>query len=262
MKKFGIIKSLGIDMKRAFLSGKFFFSVILGVAICYFALFFCANYKSTTIHKFIMLHDRSQSFLAYIAGILSYALCFYDDFMYGNIKNLMGRVSVKNYVFSKTVAAISSALVAFVLGKLIFALVYSIDSPVCTSETLDMIPSSIMYIDLIKEGHYIGYFFFTSVQKALYCAVLCQIVMLVSVLIPNKAVVFCLPIAVFYVCNFYIKSLIKNDLFNFSRVFDGITRIFDNDWYGFGYAVLAAFIMYWCLYRMTLYFIRKKVHDE
>lgn len=262
MRKNNLFRLIRIDMKRAFISYKFFCSVILGVTICYFTLLFCGHYKSETIHKFIMLHDRSQSFLAYIAGILSYALCFYDDFLYGNIKNVIGRVSIKDYVFSKTFAAIFSTIAAFVLGKLCFALVYSIDSPICLPETLDRIPFSIMYIDLIKNGHYLSYFFFMSLQKALYCAILCQVVMLISVFIPNKAAVFCLPIAVFYVCNFYINNLVKDDLFNFSRIFDGMTRIFDYDWYGLGYSVLVAFIMYWCLYHLTLRSIRKKVYHE
>mgnify|MGYP001030979765 CR=1 FL=1 len=262
MKKASISKLMRIDMKRAIVSYKFFCSILLGTAICYFTLIFCGNYKSETIHKFIMIHDRSQSFLAYIVGIIPYALSFYDDFLYGNIKNVMGRVSIKDYVFSKTVVAVFSTIIAFIFGKLCFVIVYSIDTPICLPETLDRIPFSIMYIDLIKDGHYISYFFLTSFHKALYCAILCQVVMLISIIIPNKAVVFCLPIGVFYICNFYITNLIKDSFLNFSRIFDGMTKIFDNDWYGLGYSILVAFIIYWWLYRLTLHFIRKKVHCE
>lgn len=261
MKKMELFKIMKIDLKRAFISYKFFLSIILGVAVCYFTLSFCANYKSETIHKFVLLHDRSQSFLAYIASIISYSLCFYDDFLYGNYKNVLGRIKMKNYVFSKTAAAIVSTIAAFVLGKLCFVFIYSIDTPICLPETLSRI-SLVMYSDLIKKGHYISYFFFTSFQKALYCAVLCQIVMLVSILIPNKAVMYCLPVAIFYICNFYINSLVKEDYFSFTRIFDGVTTIFDNDWYGLGYAVFIAFIVYWGLYWLTLRLVRKKVHDE
>lgn len=262
MKEPELFKIMRIDLKRAFISYKFLLSIILGVAVCYFTLSFCGNYKSETIHKFIYMHDRSQSFLAYIAGIISYSLCFYDDLLYGNYKNVLGRVKMKNYVLSKTVAAVVSTMAAFVLGKLCFVFTYSLDTPVCLPETFNLIPLNIMYIDLIKKGHYLSYFFFISFQKALYCAILCQIVMLVSILIPNRAVVFCLPVAVFYVCNFYLKSLIQSDYLNFSRIFDGVTKIFENDWYGLGYAVFIAFIVYWGLYRLTLRLVRKKVHDE
>lgn len=86
--------------------------------------------------------------------------------------------------------------------------------------------------------------------------------MLVSIMIPNKAVVFCLPIAIFYVCNFYINNSIRFEPLNYSRIFDGITRIFDNDLYGMEYAILVALITCWILYRFTVYVVRKKVYYE
>lgn len=262
MKKTELFKVIRIDLKRAFVSYKFILSIILGVAVCYFTLAFGTHYKSETIHKFVLLHDRSQSFLAYIVGIISYALCFYDDFQYGNISNVIGRVKIRNYVFSKTVVAIFSTIAAFVLGKLCFVFVYSIDTPLCGPETLSRLPYDMIYSDLIRKGHYISYFFFTSFQKALLCAMLCQVVMLVSILIPNKAVVFCLPVAVFYVCNFYLSNFLKEDYLKFTRIFDGVTNLFYNDWLGLGYAVLIAFAVYFGLYRSTLLLVRKKVHDE
>lgn len=60
MKKIDIIKIIRIDMTRAFFSYKFLVSIFLGIGVCYFTLLFCGDYKSETIHKFIMLHDRSQ----------------------------------------------------------------------------------------------------------------------------------------------------------------------------------------------------------
>lgn len=262
MKIKDMMKIMKIDMTRAFISFKFLISILGGVGVCYFTLLFCGNYKSETIHKFIMLHDRSQSFLAYIMAITAYALCFYDDFSYGNIKNVVGRVKIKDYVFSKSVAAIFSTIIAFVLGKICFVYIYSMDTPICLPETWDRIPDSIMYMDLIKKGNYLRYFFFTSIHKALYCGILCQVVMLVSILIPNKAVVLCLPMAVFYVCNFYMNNLIKAEFLNYSRIFDGITNIFDNDWYGLAYGIMVACITYCLLYRLTLYFVGKKVHND
>ena len=113
MKKKEIFPVIKQDFMRAVLSWKFVISIILGVVICYFTVAFCGNYKSETIHKFIMLHDRSQSFLAYIAGILPYALCIYDDFTCGNIKNVLGRINVKHYILSKNLIAILTTIVAF-----------------------------------------------------------------------------------------------------------------------------------------------------
>ena len=262
MRKNNIIMILKNDMTRAFISLKFAISVLLGIGVCYFTLLFCGNYRSTTVHKFIMLHDKSQSFLAYIIAIMAYALCFYDDFLYGNIKNILGRINMKEYVLSKTVAAILSTIAAFVLGKLFFVLLHSIGSPICLPETKDMIPRNIMYIDFIINGHYLSYFFLTSFQKALYCAILCQTVMLVSILISNKAVVFCIPMAVFYVCNFYINYNLGNKFYNYTRIFDGVTRIFEHDWSGLIYAIGLACITYYFLFRLTLYIITRKVHYE
>lgn len=257
-----ILKVIKVDFYRAFFSGKFIVSILMGAGICYFTLLFCGNYKSETVHKFIMLHDRSQSFLAYVVSIIAYALCFYDDFYYGNIKNIVGRICLNEYVFSKSIAAICSTICAFVMGKMLFVVIHSVSNPICLPETLNRIPSSIMYISLIYEKHYMYYFFVSSVQKALYCAVLCQIVMLISIIIPNKSLVFCLPIAVFYVWNFYVNSRLNDDFLNLSRVFDGVTRIFENDLNGFFYAVVMACLLYYFLFRLTLYIIKKKVHYE
>lgn len=257
--KLQIIK---VDIVRAFLSWKFVISVVLGILVCYFTLLFCGNYKSDTIHKFIMLHDRSQSFLAYIVGIISYALCFFDDFAYGNIRNIVGRINIKSYIFSKTAVAITSTICAFIMGKLLFVGIYSFNSPICLPETLSRIPSDILYTDLIEKQNYISYFFMTSIHKAFYCAILCQVVMLISIVIPNKAVVFSIPVAVFYVLNFYINSIIGSSAFNFSRIFDGITRIWRNDIFGFCYTLIIALLTYYILYRLTFRVMRKKVYDE
>lgn len=262
MRKYNIVMILKNDMARAFISFKFIISILLGVGVCYFTLLFCGNYRSSTVHKFIMLHDMSQSFLAYIIAIMSYALCFYDDFLHGNIKNILGRINMKDYVLSKTMAAILSTIAAFVLGKIFFVLLLSVDSPICTAETIDIIPRNIMYIGFIKNGHYLFYFFLTSFQKALYSAVLCQIVMLVSMLVFNKAAVFCIPIAVFYVCNFYINYNLGSKIFNYTRIYDGVTRIFEHDWSGLAYAIGLACVTYYFLYRLTLYIITRKVHYE
>lgn len=262
MKGKNTLQIIKVDFIRAFLSWKFIISIVLGTLVCYFTLLFCGNYKSDTIHKFIMLHDRSQSFLAYIVGIISYALCFFDDFEYGNIRNIVGRIKINDYIFSKTLAAITSTISAFVVGKLLFVGIYSLSSPICLPETLSRIPSDILYTNLIERQNYVGYFLMTSVNKAFYCAILCQVVMLISIVIPNKAVVFSIPIAVFYVLNFYVNSKIESSAFNFSRIFDGITRIWENDKYGFSYALIVALLTYYILYRLTIWIMRKKVYNE
>lgn len=262
MRGLCLVRALKQDMKRAFWSWQFLLSILLGAAVCYFTLQFCENYRSTTVHKFVLLHDRSQSFLAYIVGILPFALCLYDDFANRNIQNMLGRISLPVYMFSKTCAAISSTILSFVLGKLLFVFVYSLSSPICLPETLNIIPTSILYMSMLENNNYNAFFIMSSLQKALYCAILCQMVMLVSILIPNKAVVFSLPIVVFYVLNFYVNNHINAEYLNFTYIFDGVTRLLEKDSHNFIYASLIALISYCFLYYITLSIMRKKVYRE
>jgi len=258
------LRVLRMDLKRAFFSWKFVMSVILGGAVCFFTLLFCGSYRRDTLYEFVLLHDRSQVFLAYIAGILAYALCFYEDFSHGNIRNVAGRIRIPIYVLSKTIAALLSAICAFTLGKFLFIALYSINHPVCMADTLSAIPgSSRLYYNLLIEEHYFSFFFITSLQKALYCGILCQVVMIVSILIPNKAVVFSIPIAAFYVLTFYVNSMTgMSEYLNFTLIFDGHTRIWQEDGVSFGYSVMVALISYFILYRLTLWVVRKKVYHE
>lgn len=65
--------------------------------------------------------------------------------------------------------------------------------------------------------------------------------MTVSLLIPNKAVVYSLPIAIFYVLNFYINTKLGVEYLNFSRIFDGATKIWPYDWLSFIYSIFTVF---------------------
>jgi len=258
------LHALQMDLKRAFLSWRFVVSVVLGGAVCYFTLLFCGPFRRDTLYEYVLLRDRSQVFLAYIAGVLAYSLCFYDDFKYGNIQNVTGRIRIPTYVMSKTIAAVLSAICAFILGKFLFIALYTVNHPICLPDTLNTIPTtSRLYYNLLTEQHYIGFFFITSLQKSLYCGILCQMVMIVSILIPNKAVVFSVPIAVFYVLTFYVNEKTgMSDYLNFSLIFDGYTRIWLKDGISFAYSVVIALICYFILYRLTLWVVRKKVYHE
>ena len=250
------------DFVRAFCSLRFAASILLGVGVCYFTLLFCGIYQSTTVHKFIFLHDKSQSFLAYLVGVLPFGLCLYEDFQYGNIRNVIGRIPLAAYLRSKMTAAVFSAIVTFVLGKLIFVVIYSSHNEVCRPETLTQIPRDILYFSFLSKGQYGVYFLMTSLHKALYCGILCQLVVLVSLVVQNRAAVLSIPMAVFYVLNFYINSRLSIPVLNFTRIFDGITRIWNKDIDGSLYALGMALISYYALYRLTLWLLKKKVYDD
>ena len=251
-----------LDLHNAILSKRFLISVVLGCAVCYFTLLFCGNYQSETMHKFALLHDRAQSFLAYITGILPFSLCFYEDIAHGNIRNIAGRIRLKDYVLSKTIAAYLSTILAFTLGKLLFVAVHSMYNPICLPGTFDTISSAILYSDFALKGHYYLYFFLTSLHKSFYCAILCQIVMLFSILLQNVSVIYSIPIAVFYVAHFYLNSKIQIECLNLSRVFDGVTIVWKTDAGNFIYAFLLMIVLGIILYRITLKVFQRKMYHE
>lgn len=264
MKLFSL-RPLRIDLKRAFCSWRFLVSVLSGTGVCFFTLLFCGYYKVDTLYAWTLLHDRAQAFLALLVGIIPYSLCFFADFENGNIKNILGRISITTYVVSKAIAVLLSTVCAFILGKMTFVFIFSLKYPIISDpiNTLDILSSKVcLYYRLLVEGHYLIYFFVSAFQKALYCGILSFLVMTVSLLIPNKAVVYSLPIAVFYVLNFYINTKLGVEYLNFSRIFDGVTIIWPYDGLSFVYSVFVAFIVYILLFFAIKKIIWKKVHYE
>ena len=262
MIKKGNLRLLLLDIRYAVISWRFLLGIVLGAAICFFTLLFCGDYQSETIHKYILLHDRAQSFLAYIIGILPSALAFYDDIAHSNMRNIVGRIKLRNYIFSKTIMAFLTTILAFTCGKMLFVTLHSIYNAVCLPESFSKLPDSLLYLDLAKEGHYLLYFLLSSLHKSFYCAVLCQIVMLFSICIQNVSVIFSIPIAIFYVVHFYINNKIQLEYLNLSKVFDGATRIWPLDIQNFLYALFIMFVCGFLVYRMTLKIFERKMYHE
>lgn len=259
VRKSSIMRMLGIDCGRAFLSTRFAVSVIMGVLVCYFAMLFC-GYRSATVYMFVYMHSKSIVFLALIAGVLPYSACFYSDFLYGNIRNVLGRTDVKRYVLSKSVAAVVSSVAAFLLGKLVFLALYSARYPVCLPQTMETLGDAILYRDIVAKGWYALFFLLDSLQMALYCGVLCQVVMLVSIWTPNLSVMFSVPISVFYVVTFHLRNITDTDFLNFTHIFDGVTRIWEKDMWNFAYALFVAAVLFLLLLRATIWAMRRKMY--
>lgn len=247
------------DFIRAFCSWRFLVSILLGTGVCYLTVWVYGNYKSATLHKFILIHDMGLIFPAYIVGALPYALCVYDDFCHGNIRNMLGRTDVRQYFLSKNLTAALAGVAAFTAGKMLFVGLYSINNIVCNEGTLSMLNPDKLYFALVYQGNYVGYFLVTSLHKALYCGILCQLVLLVSMLIPNRAVVYTVPLAVFYLFHFYINQQLGSSMFNLTEIFDGVTTFGMGDVMQFCYALLIAVILFCLLYQIGLYVLRKKV---
>ncbi len=259
INKSSILRMVRTDFARAFLSPRFVISVAAGMGVCYFTMLFC-GFPGPTVHMFVYMHDKSQIFLALIIGVLPYSACFYADFLHGNIRNVLGRAHMGGYVFSKSAAAVASSVTAFVCGKLIFTAFYSMGHPVCLPGTLDALPGSLLYGNLAEEGHYFTFFLLASLHRALYCGVLCQVVMLVSVWVPNLSVMFSIPVGVFYVVNFHLRNITKAEYLNLSRIFSGTTRVWASDAQNFAYAVAVAAVLYLILFRATLWSMRRKIY--
>lgn len=257
--KMNLYNTMKVDLKRAFFTWKFSASVILGALVCFFTLLFCGSINSDTVHTFLYIHDKSQSFLAYIVGIIPYVMCFYDDFSYGNIKNVLGRINIHTYTFSKTVAAIISTSSAFGLGKLLFVLIHSLSHPLGTQDTINMIFTNMLFVDFVENEQYLIYLILTIFPRTLYCAILCQIAMLVSILIHNKAIVFTVPIAIYYVLNFYVNDIIGIKNFNFVYIFSGTIRMFQSDWFTICYAIIVALITHYIIYQLTVEILKGKI---
>lgn len=86
--------------------------------------------------------------------------------------------------------------------------------------------------------------------------------MLFSIWISDISVMFSIPIAIFYVVHFYVNNKIQIECLNFSRVFDGATRIWQSESANFLYAFLLMLISGMVIYRITIWGFQRKVYHE
>ncbi|MDO4292681.1 MAG: hypothetical protein Q4C65_05535 [Eubacteriales bacterium] len=259
-------KILLVDLIRAFCSWRFFVALAAGTAVCFLTLK-AAGYDrygdKDAVYAWLLLHDKSISMLSYLVGTMPYALCFYWDFRRGNYKNMLFRTSVNVYVVSKAMSAFCAAFLAFLGGKLLFVFLFTLKYPFLSGEEtlINMGASYQLFYGFLDNEQYWCYFLASASLKALYCGILCLCVMLASLVISGAFMLYSIPIAVFYVVNFYLRKLFADTLFlDFMVVFDGNTRIFASEKMGILYAVLTAAVLFAVLSRGMCGLMRRRIY--
>ncbi len=247
------------ECKRVICTKEFIVSCMLGVVACVITLSMCGTYLGETIHKFMIMEDKSVSFLSYIIAILPCASCIYDDMKNKNIYSVLGRISMKQYLMSKVITAVLVSIVVFMIGKMVFIVGYSIFLPMGLPNSYEKIPL-VLYGELIREGHFFSYMFLVSLQRALYSGVLCLIVIVLSIFIPNKSLMYSVPIAIFYVANYDLKEWIQIDFINYPLIYHGTEIVFSSSSMNFLYAVLLAVLTYVILYCVAYKALHSKIH--
>lgn len=254
------------DLRRAFLSPSFLLAVAAGTAVCFLSLK-SVNYErypdKDAVYAWWLLNGTSISLLAHLTGLIPYSLCFYRDFCRGNYKNMLSRIGLKDYVLSKAFAAFLSSTAAFAGGKLLFVYLFVQKYPFLSGENtlLSISASYRLFYSFLVKGQYPAYFLAASLMQAMYCGILCLFVLGVSIVIPRPDVLYAVPIAVFYVANFYLRDRLHLSLLlDFHYIFDGETRLFSTDAAGVRYAAAVTAVMFLLLYAGMLRLVKKRVY--
>ncbi len=247
-----------IDIKRAFCSYTFLIAVLGVVLSCFATIPVIGIYQIDVVYVWLRIHSKSQTLLAFLFAMFPYGLCFYQDFSHKNIQNVMARISVSTYAVNKVIASIISCIVAFVAGKLLFALFLSTSLPLSNPQyhtISDMDNSGYILYSFLAEGKIWTYFFLVALLQGICAGILITLALLVSLYIQEKAIIFTVPIGAYYIINAYIiHGLGFPVYFNINQIYGGIETVWNKDSLSYAYAVGLALLL-WILLGMAI--IRK-----
>lgn len=257
---------IAIDFKRAFYSYHFLIAV-LGVAIsCFATIPFIGYYQVDVVYVWLKIHTKSQSMLTFLFALYPFALCFYHDFEYKNIHNIIGMISINLYGLSKISIGILSSCIAYMLGKLFFVLILSMELPFSNPSmgTIDnMKGSGFLFFSLLEQDKFIDYFILSSLLQGLCAGVLMLVALLLSLFIFEKAVIFSIPIGIFYILNNYLRNGLGLPMyFDIYQIFGGIETIWNSDIISFLYGVFCAMVLWIILGYWIIRKLKKRIYYE
>lgn len=184
-----------VEFKRAVLSLSFLLSAVAMAAV----MIYCANetvtqlFKNELMPSDVMIGELCRSvlnsdtalFAIPIVATVPFSCCFLDDMSSHFVKELLTRVSKRNYTVSKTIALIMSAGFSAVLSIALFELTMYI---LCVAAGgVPAVDAAMLHLSITLMGKYFAFFALWAVCGAL-----------IGTGTDSKCVVYASPFIVYY----------------------------------------------------------------
>ncbi|GEM_PF-3189097 len=218
------IRFIRIELVQNILSPFWGIGILLVAFTLCLTLSVCGNYRPCAVYEYTYMQSKALFYTSFLAASFSSVFLFYDDIVHFNIRNMIQRMSPREYVCQKVIAVFLLTCLSYWAGSALFITGYGILFGFTGEES--KIVFSVIYSNLLDSDHIILYFTFTILHMALLVGIISAFAAVLSILIPKLSVVFTLPITIFYLCTFYLgdrfpylKLFIDNNLLSGGRIY-------------------------------------------
>lgn len=188
------IRSIRMDIQRAFCSKLFIAGVLCTIGVCYLNISWDNMLSASVMYLVNGLAFGSQVQVLFVCGALPYAAAYLSDWNNGYIRLLVIRGNLRSYLRSKVLVTALSGFFSVLIGKLLFAgslcLFYPLTSAFDAPEKIG--------INLLYYIHPWAYFIGDALLYALAAAGFAVMALLVSGFILNTFVTLASPLVLFF----------------------------------------------------------------
>jgi len=188
------IRSIRMDIQRAFCSNLFIAGILCTVGVCYLNISWDNMLAPSVMYLVEGLAFGSQVQVLFVCGAIPYATAYLNDWNNGYIRLLIVRGNLRSYLRSKVLVTALSGFFSVFIGKLLFAGSLCLFYP-WTSE-FD-VPDKIG-VNLLYYIHPWAYFIGDALLYALAAAGFAVMALVVSGFILNTFVTIASPLVLFF----------------------------------------------------------------
>ncbi len=188
------IRSIRMDIQRAFCSNLFIAGILCTVGVCYLNISWDNMLAPSVMYLVAGLAFGSQVQVLFVCGALPYATAYLNDWNNGYIRLLVIRGNLRSYLRSKVLVTALSGFFSVFIGKLLFVSSLCLFYP-WTSE-FD-VPDKIG-VNLLYYIHPWAYFIGDALLYALAAAGFAVMALLVSGFVLNTFVTIASPLVLFF----------------------------------------------------------------
>lgn len=203
------MKILKMDGKRAFLNSKFVL-IVLAVALLWYL-----NSRRFSVYEDVLaifFASVGRSTITYITITVCtavYGLSVCEDIQDYEIRNILCRIPLGQYVLSKIIICIVGSIAAYCLGTLLYIGYEWTQHPLVISGsiTVENLRELTSFHVLLPE-HTLGFIMLQIFLNGVCCSCMAVVSMALSIYMRDGFLVLCFPIILFYILLFFTTILL------------------------------------------------------
>lgn len=200
--------------------------------------------------------------LVFAFGSMAYANSMVEDSEHKFWYLAIQKGNIQGYAKSKILTAFFSAIVATVLGTMLFVFVERVRMPFFDSGNIviEEIAAHSVWGDLIRKGWGIAYFLGVSFLQGILAGILALVSMLLSLCVKSRMFTICIPVIGFYFFTNYLGNM--TGYLNLSSLYIAGMPVFENNLLSICYDLLLASVIYWGMEAAIIMKLEKEIKGK